>query len=367
MASLDRIQLEGFKSIRELDLELRSLNVLIGANGAGKSNFISIFELLHQLVDQNLQNHVTKSGGADNLLYFGQKTTDEIHIKLSFEENGYTAKLAPTIADNLFFAKETCWYDDREFWSRKEAIFSSGQLESKLEDGEQSPSLKAISEQVAPNMKSWQIYQFHDTSDTARIKATGKINDNAYLRPDASNLAAFLYRLQETQFAYYDRIIKTIRKIAPFFDNFRLRPNPLNEESIRLEWQEKGSDQYFNAHSLSDGTLRFISLATLLLQPDDLLPSTILIDEPELGLHPYAIVLLASLLRSTATKTQIIVATQSVPLVNQFAPEDIIIVDRKDRQSTFSRLNQAEIDMWLEEYRLGDLWEKNIIGGRPQP
>src|SRR2546427_3037694 len=156
---------------------------------------------------------------------------------------------------------------------------------------------------------------------------------------------------------------ETITQVAPFFNDFALRPDPTPKESIRLEWREKGSDFPFRAAHLSDGTLRFICLATLLLQPTP--PSTVLIDEPELGLHPYAITVLASLLKSASTKTQVIVSTQSVPLVNQLQPEDILVVDRAQGQSTFRHLGSEELKDWLEDYGLGDLWEKNLFGGRP--
>jgi len=220
-----------------------------------------------------------------------------------------------------------------------------------------------IAEHVLDALQSWKVYHFHDTSENARIKQTNKINDNAYLKPDAANLAAFLYLLKETQRYSYERIIKVIQLAAPFFDDFVLRPSPLNPENIQLEWREKNDDGYFNASSLSDGTLRFICLATLLLQPE--LPATILIDEPELGLHPYAITLLAGLLESASIKSQIIISTQSVPLVNHFSPENIIVVDRKDNQSTFTPLKTRDLNLWLEDYSLGEIWEKNLIGGRP--
>ncbi len=224
------------------------------------------------------------------------------------------------------------------------------------------------------NLKSWKIYQFHDTSDSALVKKTGNLHDNEFLRPDASNLAAYLYRLHEAEADYYRRIVRTIHMVAPWFDDFNLRPNPLNPDTIRLEWREVGSDAYFDATMLSDGTLRFMALATLLLQPEANLPATILIDEPELGLHPYAITVLAGMMRSAAAQTQVIAATQSVPLVNQFDLQDIIVVDREDGQSTFKRPPEATVESWLRstngagaEYGLGDLWEKNVIGGRPQP
>jgi len=363
MSSLDRIEMRGFKSIREMDLELRSLNVLIGANGAGKTNFISAFELLNQIVELNLQFYVGKVGGADALLHFGRKTTSEILVKLHFGRNGYQAELAPSARDTLIFADERCWYHGSGYSRPYEVPLGIGHQETQLyEEARAHP--RGVAEHVLNELKSWKIYHFHDTSDSAKVKQTGDIDDNAVLRPDASNLAAFLYLLREKHWEHYDRIVKTIRLAAPFFDDFDLRPLPRNRQKIQLEWREKSSDAYFNVHSLSDGTLRFTCLTTLLLQPT--LPSTILIDEPELGLHPYAITLLASMLQSAATQTQVIVSTQSVPLVNQFAPEDVIVVDREEGRSVFRHLEAREIENWLEEYGLGDLWEKNVIGGRPK-
>ena len=359
--ALKQIKIDGFKSIRNLDeLTLGNLNILIGANGAGKTNFISVFQFLNEIVEKNLQNFVRIAGGANALLYLGQKTTKEITINLDFGRNGYEAKFAPTSADNLFFSEEKCWYYSRNSDYQYFIKLGQGHEETRLP---KEARMGKIARHVLQYLKSWKIYHFHDTSEQAKVKLTGDINDNAILRPDASNLAAFLYLLQEKHQEYYDRIVKTIRLVGPFFDDFVLRPSPFNQNKIQLEWREKDSDAYFNANSLSDGTLRFICLTTLLLQPT--LPSTILIDEPELGLHPYAINLLASMLQSAATKTQVIVSTQSVSLVNQFKPEDIIVVDREDGQSVFRHLESQEIENWLEEYDLGDLWKKNIIGGRP--
>lgn len=367
MPSLKRIRLEGFKSIKEMDLELRSLNVLIGANGAGKTNFISAFALLNQIAEENLQNFVAESGGANRLLYFGQKVTDEILIDLGFERNGYEtngykARLKPAAGDRLFFAEETCWGIGAGFPKPYEVPLGQGHKESRLQEEIRADRGK-IASYLLRGLKSWRVYHFHDTSRKAGIKQTAKIDDNSSLRADASNLAPFLYLLQEKHPKEYDLIVDTIRLAAPFFDTFVLRPNPLNPDTIKLEWRERASNEYFDADSLSDGTLRFICLATLLLQPA--LASAILIDEPELGLHPYAITLLADMIRNAAAKAQVILSTQSVSLVNHFQPEDVIVVDRDLKQSTFRRLEKQELQSWLEDYGLGELWEKNVIGGRP--
>ncbi|MBN1583574.1 MAG: AAA family ATPase [Anaerolineae bacterium] len=365
MNALDRIQIKGYKSIRDLDLALRPLNVLIGANGAGKSNLISVFELLGQIVNRNLSRFVGRTGGANSYLYFGRKTTEQIEIKLAFGRNGYECDLVPTADDRLIFAQERCWFQDN---GHEPELFhhtlGGGHQETRLHETSENSSWMTIAADVLKAMHSWRVYHFHDTSDSAAIKTTGNINDNVALRDDASNLAAYLYLLNRRYNEHYKRIVSTIRLVAPFFDDFDLKPSRLNPESILLEWREKGSDAYFNANALSDGTLRFICLATLLQMPDP--PSTIIIDEPELGLHPYAITLLAALLRSAATRTQVIVSTQSVTLVNQFDLEDIIVVDRQDTQSVFSRPDAQTLDIWLQEYGMGDLWEKNLLGGRPR-
>jgi predicted ATPase len=356
MSTLERIEVRGFKSIREMDLKPGSLNILIGANGAGKSNLLQVFELLNQVAEGNLQVFVAQSGYADALLHFGQKVTDEIVVRLDFGRYGYEARLGATASNTLFFTTEHHW---------RHGLVFEHPLEKLVEGGHQETTLlgSSISKEILQSFKSWKIYHFHDTGKASKVRLTGDIGDNAIFRPDGSNLAAVLYLLSRTQRDHYDRIVRTIRLAAPFFDDFTLRPDPLNTDKIRLEWREKGSDAYFNAASLSDGTLRFMCLAVLLLQPEP--PSIVLIDEPELGLHPYAITLLADMLRGAAEKTQVIVSTQSAPLVNQFEPQHIVVADREDGQSVFRRLDRGELESWLDEYGMGDLWEKNVIGGRP--
>ena len=357
---LNKIIIKGFKSIRELELELRPLNVLIGPNGVGKSNFISIFRLLNEMVEGNFQNTIARGGGAGTFLHFGKKITERIEVELRFGKNGYYCVWAPAADDSLFFENEKGLFWGKAV-SRYPNPLGTGHKESNL-----SLNNSDINQYVFPALQSWKVYHFHDTSDTAKVKSIGDINDTSYLRSDASNLAAFLYSLKYGLFiSYYEAIRDQVRQVAPFFDDFILRPDPVNKHKIRLEWSEKGSDYPFMAYHLSDGTLRFMCLATLLLQPNP--PSTILIDEPELGLHPYAITVLASLFRSITTtdSTQLIVSTQSVPLINQLHLEDILVVDRSDGQSTFRHLQLEEMEDWLDDYGLGDLWEKNLLGGRP--
>jgi predicted ATPase len=357
--TLDRIEIEGFKSIRELRLDLKPLNVLIGANGAGKSNFISVFGLLRHVIDNRLQFYVAQAGGADSLLHFGRKQTPELKLRFSSGDMGYEARLSPSATDSLFFSLESYWRPGPDSNPLREN-YGGGYSESAFIHEARHES---DGRRVLERLQDWRVYHFHDTSASAKVKQTGDIGDNEALRPDASNLAALLFLLRTKYPENYRRIVSTLRLVAPFFGDFRLRPSPFNEQKIQLEWSERNSEAYFNAHALSDGTLRFICLATLLLQPH--LPSLILIDEPELGLHPYAIQVLAGLVRSASEKTQVILSTQSVSLVNQFEPEDLVVVDRSNGESVFRRLSAEDTKDWLEGYSLGELWEKNVFGGRP--
>lgn len=355
MRTLERLTVTGYKSIKELrDFELGDLNVLIGANGAGKSNFLSLFKLLWHLANNRLQLFVGKEG-VDYLLHFGAKTTDQIGINLRIKQQyvyEYDAVLGFAKPDRLIFNQESYSFDGRDFREN----LGVGQAESKLPDTLNFGQVRRILDEFC-------LFHFHDTTDQAKVKLTADISDNYSLKSDAANLAAFLYRLKNTElFRHnYDRIVQTVRLVAPFFDDFVLRS--LDETSISLKWKHPHSSDDFDTRHLSDGTLRFICLTTLLLQPNP--PKLIIIDEPELGLHPYAITVLAGMLRSVSTHTQIIISTQSVSLVNEFQPEDIIVVDRDDDASTFTRFTSAELVEWLEDYRLGELWETNFIGGRP--
>lgn len=356
------ITIKGYKSIKQLEnFGLSDLNVMIGPNGAGKSNFISFFKFLGELARGGLQSYIHKSGGANSILYFGSKNTNAIEVKVDFGPNSYWFKLVPTADDSLYFEDEGCSYQGPQYKTPYEfTTLSSDRKETGLPNEK-----KTIATTTLASIRSWKLFHFHDTSDTALMKKMGPIDDNELFRPDASNLAAYLYLLEKKHPYDFKNITDTTKLIATFFEAFILRPSPLKPDSIQLEWRHKHSDSYFNASSLSDGTLRFICLTTLLMQPDEKLPTTILLDEPELGLHPAAIQLLANLLQSAATKTQIIVSTQSATLINQLKPESIIVVDRGDEQSTFRKLTNKELEAWIEDYGLGDMWEKNIIGGRP--
>ena len=213
-------------------------------------------------------------------------------------------------------------------------------------------------------------YQFHDTSDTAKIKDRGYVDDAKYLRSDAGNLAAFLKMLKDHAGfkKYYERIVRHIQRVMPQFGDFDLEPIPGNENYVRLNWKDNsGNDYLFDPDQISDGSLRFMALATLFLQPPELLPRFVVLDEPELGLHPAAIAELAAIVRAASQRTQVLLATQSTRLVDEFSPEHLMIVERdeKKRCSVWVKLDSEQLKDWLDRYSLSELWEKNVLGGQP--
>lgn len=368
-ATLVTVRLQGFKSFANAEVELGPLNLLIGANGAGKSNFLGFFRLLQATTQRQLQGLVQKLGGAAALLHRGPKHTSSIEWAITLEEGGvrtrYEATLGHALPDRLMFTSEE--------------VSSGASDNSSLYDGGTGGALASLlagtPERLSPitasafaQLRRLRVYHFHDTSDTAPVKQTVDLQDNRALRSDAGNLAAFLYMLKQAHPAHYREVVETVRLAFPLFDDFVLEPSRLNPNKLLLTWKERGSDYELGPHQLSDGTLRFICLTALLLQPFEHpdAPHIVTIDEPELGLHPYALNLLASMLQQASEKAQLIVSTQSASLLSAVGdPAAVVIVDRKDGASTLRRVTEEELAPWLDDYSLGDIWEKGVIGGRP--
>lgn len=354
---LQNIKLEGFKSIKTLDLKLSPINILIGSNGVGKSNFISFFKLVNNIYEQRLQQYSLKSG-VDNLLHYGRKNTNEIKGYLGFGNNAYEFNLLPTDEGTLFIGREDSILNNQTQFNK--TFYNENIKESFIKE-----KGRFRDKYLCDHLESYKIYHFHDTSENAPLRSTANINDNRSLKENGSNLPAYLYYLQEKHSMNFKRIEKIIQSVVPFFERFDLEPFFLDKNIIDLEWKEKEHPEaYFSSRHLSDGSLRFIALVTLLMQPK--LPKIIIIDEPELGLHPTAINKLSALIKSAASKDcQVIVSTQSVTLLNNFEAEDIITVDKENNQSVFRRLDKEVLKNWIEDYSIGELWTKSIIKGQP--
>ena len=354
--AIEEITIEGFKSLRSVKaLELRSINVLIGANGSGKSNFLGTFSLLRAVRSDQLARFVRRRGGAERLLHYGSDRTDRISLRFGFQDTlCYGVRLEPAVGDQLFVERE---------WVRSP---EAGRVRIDGDDSE--GDLAEIRRLLdVRHFMQWRPYQFHDTGPRSPMRKTASVADNRRLRMDGGNLPAYLYLLKRKYRRDYRRIRDVVRLVAPFFRDFILQPDELNDDTIRLEWEHSHTDDYFDTDDMSDGTLRFVALATLLRQPVARRPDVILLDEPELGLHPYAISLLAEMIHEAAEDSQVILATQSSRLVDEFDPDDVLVADRRKGATTLTRLSADALSSWLEDYSLGELWEKNELGGRPVP
>ncbi len=373
MPALEEIKISGFKSIRDTTITLRDVNILVGANAAGKSNFLQLFQMMRALTRNRLNLYVGQKGGANRLLYYGAKITKKLTVEMWFPRNeklanGYKVVLSPTADDRFIFEEEVCClWNKSQYGKPLEERLGGGHSESQL-----ATCGSGVAKHVRECLQSWRRYHFHDTSERAPIRMTCSLNDNDYLHEDGSNVAAYLHRLKYSQRqaeqAAFRLIEQTVQLAVPYFGDFYLRPTAENPDMIRLEWRERSSDYIFGPEALSDGSLRFICLAALLNMPAEHQPQIIILDEPELGLHPAALQLVAEMVRTAAAHTQVVLATHSVSLLNYFSPEDVIVVDRGDEGTTFRRLSEENLRHWMEEfehYGVGDLWEKNVFGGGP--
>lgn len=358
--NIKKIRIKGYKSISDQTIVLSPINILIGGNGIGKTNFISSFELLRNIYDRQLQHYVMEQGGASSILHLGKKNTSQISLDLEVENSGNRNRFIVNLfesQDHLAISDSyTSFYHNSKWHDQK---CDSNTLEASINTDRTGQAYY-----VGPLLNQFRVYHFHDTGAKSPIKGYKQVNDNRFLYADGSNIAPYLYYIKKKFPSCFNMIERTVASAVPFFKQFYLEPNMINTEMIRLEWLHTfGDEQIFNDSQLSDGSLRFICLTTLLLQPNP--PEVIIIDEPELGLHPQAINKLSSIIQVASQKSQIIISTQSVNLVDNFTAEDIIVVNKNGATSEYKRLNTNDLSQWLEEYSLGEIWEMNIIGGQP--
>ena len=338
MPRLKNVIVRGFRSIKEMELELGPINVCIGANGAGKSNLIEFFKMINELMGGRLQQYIATTGRATANLHFGPKVTPQLEAALRFEADQgtdvYQMKLFYAAGDSLIFADETLSFLGRGYDSPRRVSLGVGHQEALVRDYvEDEPPINVLRH----FLNRCRVYHFHDTSPTARIRQHCYLGDDRWLMPDAANLAAVLYRLKNEKERIYRRIVRNVAQIAPFFVDFHLEPSGRHGHDIILNWRHRESDLLFGPHQLSDGTLRAMCLIALLQQPAEDLPYLIVVDEPELGLHPHALQMVASLFQAVSENVQVLISTQSSTFVDAFEPRDIVVVERKREATTFER------------------------------
>jgi len=355
---LKSFTIKGYKTVREIShFEPRPINVLIGPNGSGKSNFLSFFQFLSWILnsDGKLQERIAYLGGANDILHDGADVTKsidaELVIKTSAGVNEYKFSLMFAKPDKLVFKEEKYRFSSTKMTG--ETRWSSCGV------GHEEAQLPKVDNRTAATilnlLRKLIVYQFHNTSDTAPLRLKWSIADGKWLKQNGDNLGSFLYRLQQEEKQYYLRIIKYIRLVLPFFDDFELYDE---FGKVLLRWKEKGTNKIFNAGQASDGMLRTIALISLLAQNPKDLPAVLFLDEPELGLHPSAIDALAGLIKTVSTHCQVFLATQSIGLVNYFELDDLVVIDRKGRYSEYSRPDVKKLEVYLEEFSTGEIWEK---------
>ncbi|SPY35058.1 cobalt transporter ATP-binding subunit [Porphyromonas cangingivalis] len=365
---LTKVTISGYKSISsdiELSIELGDINVLLGANGSGKSNIISFFKMLNFMMSESFQSFVETAGTSQVFLNYGNKRRP-IKGHLCFESqidtDEYTFELTHATPDRLIIKSEEILYERRG--AKKPLILP---LESEFKE---SALTKKTDNKIIPVIRKilsdCRVYQFHDSSSESFLRRANKIETADYLYSEGGNLAPFLYRLKNEYPTHYERITGYIRYVVPQFRDFYLEPN--NRGYVMLRWKDTSNNDYlFLPEQFSDGTMRFIALATLLLQPKDTIPNVIIIDEPELGLHPFAITQLAEMVKEASKHSQIIIATQAPRLVDEFEANQIIVVERDEKlnSTVANKLDQEDLSEWVKNYTLSELWDKNILGGRP--
>lgn len=364
---LSKVTIGGYKSIsydKPITLQLNDVNILLGANGAGKSNIISFFRMLGYMMSKSFGLYVEKSGTANSLLHYGSKKTPVMFGTLEFNDNksidSYHFSLSNAAPDRLIISEENIKYHRKTENKPYEVLLEPNFRESALAD-----SNNLVAKSIYWLLAYCKVYQFHDSSSEGPLRQACPIDTANYLQSHGNNLPSFLLFLRDNYADSYKRIVDYVCDVVPQFQDFYLEPN---NKTISLRWIDNSATDYrFNAHQFSDGSIRFIALATLLLQPAKTMPDVIILDEPELGLHPYAISQLAAMIKDASIHAQVIVATQSKDLVDHFDIENVSVVemDEKTQSTTVSHLNQEDYKLWLEHYTVSELWDKNIIGGRP--
>lgn len=344
MFFIKSVSIENFKSIKNLkELELENINILIGPHGSGKSNFLFFFEMVGKFTECSFQHYVIEQGGAKALTNNSTTPSPNIQGKITFQEGEYTFTLSPDKDNCLTFAKEKIvFYKDQKTWTPTKDT-ENETYESFLR---QKRSNELFVKQLSQTFQTYRVYNFNDTSFSAKVRKPCNINDNRYFRTNGENLVAILYLMKKRYRANYDRLLYLFQYVLPSFDDFKFIINDKNPEFIRLQWKTKNTN-YMDIAYMPDGCLKILCLLTLFLQPTDFMPKTLFIDNLDTGISPRIIKMITMLIKEISSNTQIIAVAYSPEIINIFKHDCIITTEFKKGQSHFKRLDSSHLTNWL--------------------
>ena len=371
---IERLRVRGFRSLADVKVRpVAGANVLIGANGSGKSNFVHFFNMLGWMLDsRRLAEFVGREGGADDQLHGGSDTTPqmdaEITIRTDTGRNDYRFSLAYAHPDQLLFSEEAFRHSRDGINTEAEwKYLGAGHREALIVKADQGihgrlTASRRTARTMAHLLRNCAAYQFHNTGVASSLKKTWDAGDHANMRTDGGNLAAILYRLEHEDLDRYELICRHIRRVLPGFDRFRIEEQ---YGKVALRWRSRLSNKTYGARLTSDGSLRLFALATLLNLPGEMLPGVLVLDGPELGLHPKAVALVGDMVRAMAESRQVILATQSPLLLDAFDLKEVFVLEMRDGRTELTSPDPVQLQTWLDEFSVGELWQKNLLGGRP--
>ena len=400
----DCIKIEGFRSFKKVELEMPRLAVLIGPNGGGKSNFVDLLMLMAEAGNGELAVGVNKRGGFRNIA-FGFEPTGEVLVEFSFKGLRDPASEMEPLPPLITLAKKPfdityrvtlrglgvnfrVWEEqlhqvsvdpeqitfeiDRDATRtlfKWRIISQEGEEPKSVEDVELAISQVKDANKFRPpyavfqELRQWAFYRDIDVGPESPVRQPVLIRPATRLLSDGTNLSSVFFTIQQEHPDDWDDILGILKTAYPDFVKLTV-PAGGGDGKVHLRWFERPNEkQGLSANLLSDGTLKLLCLVAILKSPNP--PPLICIDEPELGLHPDWIELVAELMQDAATRTQVIVATHSPQIVAKLDPDQVIVTEKVEAETHLTQLKTRDLEKWLKDFSLAELWLSGEIGGRP--
>ena len=388
MNTFERIHIQGFRRLFDVDIKLNPLNVLIGANGSGKTSILDVFSLLANSasgklneslseqngIDANLSNLAAANAGKSQFMSFELAmhvpSYKPIEYRLAISPQGASYKIADELLSQYGgrpepFKHIVAHHDNVVYYewklSKKGLVRPNWEYNPKESALSQVPKMFREPEDFRKRLASSTHYHVLDVSRRAPIRLPQQMRDATLPGHDGEDLVSCLFTLRETDPDRFELIEATLRAGFPSFE--RLNFPPVAAGTLAMTWKDRNSKYPFYMHQLSEGTLRFLWLVTLLHSPG--LTEVTMIDEPEVSLHPELLSLLADLLRDASNRTQLIVATHADRLVRFLQPSEILTINTNDEgASEVICADELDLENWLKEYSMDEVWRMGRIGGR---